>query len=118
MTQNDSLTKPLLLIIAAIGLLPLLMMAVMMPMTGMWGWGHMADGGMWGGTGRWWIWLMMGLVPLFVVVGIGYLVYAGIRRADTGADDTALEELRLAYARGDLSDEKFERRRERLRREE
>ena len=37
---------------------------------------------------------------------------------DTGDDDTALEELRIAYARGDLSDEGFERRRERLRREE
>nr|WP_305080130.1 SHOCT domain-containing protein [Natronomonas sp. LN261] len=32
--------------------------------------------------------------------------------------DPALEELRMAYARGDLSEEEFEERRERLRQEE
>lgn len=117
MTQSDSLTRPLLLVVVAIVLLPVLTMAVMMPMMGMWGWGHVAGGGMWGGTGGGWMWLVMWFVPLLVIVGVGYLVYAGVRRADTEGDDAALEELRIAYARGDLSDEEFEHRRERLRRE-
>ncbi|MFC6940842.1 SHOCT domain-containing protein [Salinirubellus sp. GCM10025818] len=118
MTRNSSFTRPLLLVVAVIVLLPVLVMATMMPMMGMWGWGHVAEGGMWSGTGRWWTWLVMWFVPLLVVVGIGYLVYDGVRRTGTGGDDTALEELRVAYARGDLSDEEFEHRRERLRREE
>lgn len=117
MTRNGSLTRPLLLVLAAVVLLLVLAMAVTMPMMGVWGWGHAAGGGMWNGTGTSRRWLVLWSVPL-LVVGIGSLVYAGVRRTGTGVEDTALEELRVAYARGDLSDEEFEPRRERLRREE
>jgi putative membrane protein len=121
MTQNSTdLVRPLLIVVAALVLIPVLMMAFMMPMMGTWGWGHMADGGMWGGagSGSWWLWLVMGLLPLLVAGGIGYLVYTGVRRTSPDTTDSAIEELRHAYARGDLSDEEFERRREQLRREE
>jgi putative membrane protein len=121
MTRSSTdLVRPLLIVVAALVLIPVLMMAIMMPMMGFWGWGHTADGGMWSGagTGGGWLWLVMGLVPLLVVVGISYLVYTGLRRDSPDMTDGAIEELRHAYARGDLSDEEFEQRRERLRREE
>ncbi|MCQ4334219.1 SHOCT domain-containing protein [Natronomonas sp. F2-12] len=117
MTTNDALTRTLLIIIAVIVLLPALLMAVMMPMMGMWGWGHM-DGGMWGTTGGTGMWLGMWLVVLLVIGGIGYFAYTGVRNSAAAGADPAIEELRASYARGDLSDEEFEQRRERLRREE
>lgn len=55
---------------------------------------------------------------LLLLVGGGYLLYRSLRgNGDTdyfGTSDTALDELRLAYARGDLSEEEFEMRRKRL----
>lgn len=113
-SENDVL-RVLLVIVAVIVLVPVLMMAFMMPMMGMWGWGHMADSGMWGDAGG--MWLLMWLVVLTVVGGVGYLFYRVIRRSADSVPDPALEELRVAYARGDLSDEEFEERHERLQRE-
>ena len=112
MTTDDTLVRTILLVIAAIVLLPFLLMALMMPMMGVWGWGHM-----WNGTGATWMWIVMSLVPLLVILSVGYLVYAAVRRSGDRETDPALEELRAAYARGDLSDEEFENRRERLRRD-
>ena len=53
-------------------------------------------------------------------VGIGYLLYRGLVGGvgSSLTSDRALEELRVAYARGDLSDEEFEERRAKLTREE
>ena len=85
------------------------------PMHRGWG-GGMWGGGMWGnGTAPGWLVLVgvgMQLLVLAVVALLGYLVY----RALTGRDgtDRALEELRLAYARGDLSDEEYQARRDAL----
>ncbi|MFC7175636.1 SHOCT domain-containing protein [Halosegnis marinus] len=74
--------------------------------------GYMYDGG----TGSlWWMAVLGVLSPLafFAVLGAGgALVYRVV--TDDGGEDPALAELRAAYARGDLSDEEFERRRERL----
>lgn len=117
MTTDNSLVRTIVIVIAAILLLPVLMMVVMMPMMGMWGWGHMWNGGMWNGTGATWMWLLMWLVPLLLVLGGGYLVYRMIRQSDTQQRDAAIEELRAAYARGEVSDEEFDRRYERLQRE-
>ncbi|RQH01811.1 SHOCT domain-containing protein [Natrarchaeobius oligotrophus] len=114
MTTDDSVVRTVLIVIAAILLLPFLMMVVMMPMMGVWGWGHMWDGSMWNGTGATWMWLLMSVVPLLIILGAGYLLYSSIRQSSTQQSDTALEELRTAYARGDISDEEFEERRERL----
>jgi uncharacterized membrane protein len=62
------------------------------------------------------------LLLAFAVVLVVSLAVPALERigVDLDADgtsrstDPALDELRLAYARGDLSDEEFERRRERL----
>lgn len=113
-TEND-LLRVVLAVLAVIVLAPVLMMLFMMPMMGMWG-GPLVDGGMMT-SGATWLWALMWLVPLAVVVGIGYLVYRVVRPASGGGTDPAVEELRLAYARGDLTDEEFEERRDRLRRE-
>ena len=117
MTTDDSLVRTVLIVIAAILLLPFLMMVVMMPMMGVWGWGHIWNGGVWDGTGTTWMWLIMSIVPLLVILGFGYLFYSALRRHGTARADPALEELRAAYARGDLTEEEYEKRRKRLERE-
>ncbi len=93
------------------------MMVFMMPLLGIWGWGHMWNGGMGQGTGAAWMWLLMWLAVLLVVAALGYLVYRALRRAPSETADPAHEELRLAYACGELSDEEFQERRDRLQRE-
>lgn len=118
MASTDTFLRTVLIIIAAILLIPFLMMVFMMPIMGIWGWGHMWNGGMWNGTGATWMWLVMWLVMLAIVGGLGYFIYRAIRRHPERETDTALEEVRVAYARGDLSDEEFEERRERLQRRE
>jgi putative membrane protein len=114
MASTDTFLRTVLIIIVAILLIPVLMMVFMMPMMGIWGWGHAWDGVMWNRTGMGWMWLVMWLIFVAIVGGLGYLLYRVIRRPLDREADTALEELRLAYARGDLSDEEFEERRERL----
>ncbi|SEH15067.1 putative membrane protein [Natronorubrum sediminis] len=117
MATEDSLVRTIVIVVAAIVLVPMLMMALMMPMMGLWGGGHMWNGGMWDGTGTTWMWVIMSVIPLLVILGIGYLLYSVFRRSESRGTDPALEELRAAYARGDISDEEFEQRRERLERE-
>ena len=117
MSTEDSLIRTILIVIAVLLLLPFLMMVLMLPLMGLWGWGHMWDGGMWNGAGGTWMWLLSSLVPLLLILGIGYLLYSAISQSGDRRTDPALEELKLAYARGDLSDEEFEKRRERLERE-
>jgi putative membrane protein len=116
-TDLDAKTT-LLIVLGALLVLPLLWVGTMGgPM--MYGMG----GGMWGGgTGTspgWFLLvnLLNRVLVLAAVVVVGYLVYRGVTGSGDGGDD-AVSELRLAYARGDLSDEEFERRRERLHREE
>ncbi|UTF52053.1 SHOCT domain-containing protein [Natronosalvus rutilus] len=78
-----------------------------------WG-GMMGDGwGLFGGAMGLWGLLWMGAliaIPLF-------LVYSMVDRGTNGSDDRSLSVLRERYARGDLSDDEFERRRERLERD-
>lgn len=111
------LLRIVLIVLAVIVLFPLLMMVFAMPMMGMMGW--WGGGGMAGGLSPLWGIGMM-LVWFVVLVGIGYLLYRGLV-GGVGSSiitDRALEELRVAYARGDLSEEEFEERRANLRREE
>lgn len=117
MATDDTLVRTLLIVILAILLLPFLMMALAWPMMGVWGGGHMWNGEMWDVTGGVWPWLLTWLIFLFVLVGVGYVLYRGISRSGSRTDP-ALEELRLAYARGELSEEEFESRRDRLKRGE
>ncbi|WP_311173599.1 SHOCT domain-containing protein [Halobellus ordinarius] len=108
-------TTIILLILGAIIVLPLLTMG--MGFGGMMGYGGMM--GQYGGTGGWWpfIGMLIPLIFLLILVGGGYLVFR--RTSETQASrNPAMEELRTAYARGDLTDEEFESRRERLERSE
>lgn len=116
--SDDSLVRVVLLVLGVIILFPMLMMVFAMPMMGMMGmgwWGMGQFGG--GGFSPWWGVGMM-LVWLVVLLGIGYLIYRAVAHGSIANRDHALEELRHAYARGDLSDDEFERRRERLERSE
>lgn len=106
----------MLAIIAALIVLPVFGMGF-----GMMGPGSMM-GGMWGdhmwGAGEasgWMLVIGVGMQILFlaVIVGATYLGYRALTKQDESSDP-ALEELRAAYARGDLSDDEYERRRERL----
>jgi putative membrane protein len=118
MTANssDGLVRVVVVVLGILVLFPVLMMALAVPMMGMIGWW---DGGMMGSFSPLWGIVMM-LVWLVVLLGIGYLLYRGLVGGfgNSAETDPALEELRLAYARGDLSDEEFEERRSRLQREE
>jgi len=76
------------------------------------GGGMMGSGGLFGGTMGLWGLLWMGLlvaVPL-------YVLYVLLGRDSDGTDGQSLSVLRERYARGELSDEEFDRRRERLER--
>jgi putative membrane protein len=109
MSNDDQLLRLVLLIGAVLLLLPVLMMLVMMPTmsgmhTGMW------DGGMMG-TGGWW--LVSSLLPLVVIAVLAYVGYRALAGGE--GSDQAIEELRQAYARGELTDEEYETRMQRLR---
>lgn len=113
---SDGLLRIVLIVLAVIVLFPLLLMVFAMPMMGMMGWGW--GGGMAGGLSPLWG-IGMTLVWLVVLIAIGYLLYRGLIGGvgSTMTNDRALEELRVAYARGELSDEEFEERRATLSRE-
>lgn len=106
-SQNDSWLRLILVILAIILLAPMLMMVFAFPIMGGW---MMGPG--YGGQISVWGWGMM-LVPLLFVLGLGYILYRALTRENSG-NDAALEELRMAYARGDISEEEFESRREQL----
>lgn len=108
MTTDNSIVETILLVIGVLIAIHLVVMAVMVPMAGIAGWGHMS-----GGTGGWGIFLWS-VIPLLILGGGLYILYAN-SSAGAKTTDTALEALRTAYARGDLSDEEFEIRRETLR---
>ncbi|MFC7044725.1 SHOCT domain-containing protein [Halobacteriaceae archaeon GCM10025711] len=108
-TTDDSLLRVVLVVLAVLLLLPVLMMAFVGPMMGMW-----MTGSPMGGVTPLWT-LGVPLVFVAVLVAVGYLLYRTVA-GGTGADP-ALEELRMAYARGDLTDDEFEERRRRLHRD-
>ncbi|MUV85277.1 SHOCT domain-containing protein [Natronomonas sp. CBA1123] len=107
-------TTIVLLIIGAIIALPLLTMG--MGFGGMMGYGGMME---YGGTGGWWpfVGMLVPLIFLLILLGGGYLVFRRMSEAQASRDP-AMEELRTAYARGNLTDEEFEARRDRLERSE
>ncbi|MFC4451176.1 SHOCT domain-containing protein [Halorussus aquaticus] len=113
--QADSFLWIGLAILLVILFVPLLMMTFAMPMMGMMGWWN--GGGLRTGFSPLW---GTGMMVLFLVVllGIGYLLYRAIVRGGVRDYDPALEELRTAYARGELSDEEYEQRLNRLQQDE
>ena len=122
MAANTTETRLVTIVLIAIGVLVVLPMVFMG--FGMMGFGPMM-GGMWGhgtwggGTTPGWVPLVGVLLQLLFVaaiIGAGYLLYRAVVGSSDGSDG-ALEELRLAYARGELSDEEYEQRRETLERD-
>ncbi|MFD1565187.1 SHOCT domain-containing protein [Haloarchaeobius amylolyticus] len=118
-THDTRLVTIALIAIGVLVLLPTVFMGF-----GMMGFGPMM-GGMWGhgtwggGTAPGWLPLvgvLMQLLFVAAIIGAGYLLYRTIAGSD-GDSDRALEELRLAYARGEVSDEEYEQRREALERD-
>ncbi|WP_435095434.1 SHOCT domain-containing protein [Halorubrum sp. N11] len=113
MSSSDQLdtTTILLLILGAVILFPLLTMGL--GFGGMMGYGGMM--GQYGTTGGWWplVGMLIPLIFLLALIGGGYLLVRRMSGTQT-PHDPAMEELRLAYARGDLTDEEFEARREKL----
>lgn len=113
MTTDETLLKGFLLVVAVLLLVPLVMMLVAVPMWGVMGGGHMWNGG----TGPGWSWLFSLLILLGVLLGGGYLLFRALAQTD-GSGDPAIDALRTSYARGNLTNEEFEERLERLRQEE
>lgn len=104
---TESLVRAVVLIVALLVIAPLVMMLFAFPLMGAgMGWGAMGDMGVWGWFGP--------LIALVVLAVGGYLLYEAL---GSGGSDPAIEELRSAYARGEIGDEEFEKRRERLRNE-
>lgn len=110
MTDTDAAIRAVLLVLVVLVSIPFVMLLVAVPFAGGMhtGW----DGGMAPGSGMGWAsgWMWMALAPFVLLLAIGY---GGYRLLGSGRD-AALEELRLAYARGDLTDEEYETRRQRL----
>lgn len=101
----DDTMKLLVAVLALIVLFPLLVMAFMMPF------GTMMMGTSFGTTTGGWFGLFA-IVPALLVLLIGWVAYRYL--ADGTGEKPAVEELRAAYARGDLTTEEFEERLERL----
>ncbi len=113
-TDGRQLGLVLLALVVALFVFPVLFMGFgMMGVGGTMG-GHMWDGGTTGG----WVPLLgvaMQLLFLLALVGGAYLLYRAVAGDD--GTDPAMEALRTAYARGELSDEEYESRREALERD-
>lgn len=112
MPTNSDIIRLVVILVALIVLLPLLMMVFAWLMMGPWSGGHM-----WTGEMSAWSGPLVGLPMLLLLVGV-YLLYRVLRSLDSPRKDPAIEEMRLAYARGDLSEEEFEERRARLKGEQ
>ena len=118
-STDNQLVTIVLVVLGTLLILPVLFMGF-----GMMGFGPMM-GGMWGGhmwgdgTVPGWMvlaGLLMQLLFLAAIVGAGYLIYRAVATTNSETDQ-ALEELRLAYARGDLTDDEYEQRKEALKRD-
>lgn len=115
MTTDNTALKTGLTVVAALAAIPLAMMVLVVPTMGQFGGGHAVAG-----PGGWQ--MLFPLIPLAIVGGLVYLLYTGTTdRTNAGMDTResksarALDELRSAYARGDLSTQEYETRRETLR---
>lgn len=114
-------TTIVLLVLGAIVVLPLLTMGMgfggMMGSGGMMGYGGMRGG--YGATGGWWplVGMLVQLGFFLILLGGAYLVFRRVTDSRSSRN-RAMEELRMAYARGDLTDDEFETRRDKLERSE
>lgn len=110
-TTGNGVIRIVIIGLTVIVLAPIVMMGFGTPLVGMWG------GGMMNGYGGATVW-NFGIILLWLLIGIGggYLIYREVTPTDT--EDPAIEDLRMAYARGDIAEAEFEERLERLQRDE
>lgn len=111
-SSGDGLIRIVLIALAIVIFGPLLMMGLTFPVMGSWGGGMMGGYGGYGGTVIWGIGML--LIWLVILVGGGYFAYRWVTQSSGLSHDPAIKELRLAYARGDISEEEFEQRRSKL----
>lgn len=105
--RYSQIGQVVIIALVLIVLTPLLLMMIMMPMMmgGMAGNGTMTMSPMWG--------LIMMLGGFFILLATGYVLYRALHGAVKNTDP-AIEELRMAYARGDITKEEFEQRKNNL----
>lgn len=110
-TESSRSIRTIGLLVVFLFLIPVFLMLAMMPMMGMMGSGayHMDMTG----TSPLWMAGMMA-IRIILVAGLLYVAYRFLTGGTVHSEDPAFEELRLAYARGDLSEEEYEKRREKL----
>lgn len=110
MTSNDYGVETITTVLAALLVIALVFIGVMMPLMMIVKGGHTMGGV--AGVG-----MVMPIVPLVLLGILAYTLYtySGGSEEDGQTADSSLEELRLAYARGEQSDEEFDNRRNRLR---
>lgn len=109
--DGDTLLRIVVIVLVVVLLAPLLMMAFAIPMMGTMGGRPMGGSSTLWGLGMMLLWLV-------VLLGIGYVIYRAFTGRGSRETDPAMEELRMAYARGDLTEEEFEERRRNLRQQE
>lgn len=117
---SGTLGRGLLLVLAVVIFVPLLLMLVTMPMMGMMGAGTMTGTGMteagtMTGTGMGGGW-GFGIMFVFItaILAIAYLGYRLVKKSALLTEDPALQELRVEFAHGELTEEEFEDRYEKL----
>lgn len=106
MTRTDSGLRTIATVVAILFAIPVLMMSVMV-LLGLSGVGQMP-----GHAGGWQ--MLLPIIPLVVFGSAVYVLYTGIGDGSERETDRGLDELRTAYARGDLSETEFENRQSRL----
>jgi putative membrane protein len=103
-----------LIVLALIAVTILVFLPALFMGGGMMGYGGPMMGWMYGTNAPGWM-LLVGLISqllmVALVVGLGYFAYKALTGTQT---DTAMEELRTVFARGDIDEDEFERRKERL----
>jgi putative membrane protein len=119
-SQRRTDRKLVFLALAALVLLPVVTMAVAVPMMGPghgmgWRSGMMGEHGGYGMVPLWSVLTI--LVWISVLGGGGYLLYRLLSGPGTTTSDPAIEALRVEYARGNISEEDYEERRTKLREE-
>ncbi|QGN06450.1 SHOCT domain-containing protein [Halorhabdus sp. CBA1104] len=117
MPSSDRLdaTTVALLILGALVVVPTLTMGG--GFGGMAGHGGMMDG--YASTGGWWalVGMFVRLAVLLAVLGGGYVFFHRMTESQASRNPP-MEELRMAYARGEISEDAFEERRTKLERSE
>ncbi|SFK97898.1 putative membrane protein [Halogranum rubrum] len=109
-----------LVVLALVALGVLVVLPTLFMGGGMMGYRGPMMGWMYGTNAPGWLFavgLVSQLLLVALVVGVGYLAYQTLTGGGASTDP-AMDELRAAFARGDINEEEFDRRETRLQRDE